>query len=97
MGIGYRSAYQILIGWLSDQVTCLPTSPLCFPQIPNCQVAVSVYCFLESFTQLERKLSDLQGGAALPRSQHSLHDLRSKMDKFVRAMGSSSIQVSAVA
>ncbi|XP_048863015.1 Hermansky-Pudlak syndrome 1 protein [Brienomyrus brachyistius] len=76
---------------------CLPLWPgitlVLLTKIPNCQVAVSVYCFLETFTQLERKLSDLQGGAALPRSQHSLHDLRGKMDKFVRALGSSSMQV----
>uniref|UniRef100_A0A3B3S490 HPS1 biogenesis of lysosomal organelles complex 3 subunit 1 n=1 Tax=Paramormyrops kingsleyae TaxID=1676925 RepID=A0A3B3S490_9TELE len=73
---------------------CLPLWPgitlVLLTKIHNCQVAVSVYYFLNCFTQLERKLSDLQFGAALPRSQHSLHDLRSKMDKFVRALGSSS-------
>uniref|UniRef100_A0A8C9RWF8 HPS1 biogenesis of lysosomal organelles complex 3 subunit 1 n=1 Tax=Scleropages formosus TaxID=113540 RepID=A0A8C9RWF8_SCLFO len=62
-------------------------------KVPNSQLATSVYFFLDSFSQLERRLNEVQDGTSVSRSQHSLHDLRNKLDKFIRALSSSDIQV----
>ncbi|KAL4641045.1 Hermansky-Pudlak syndrome 1 protein [Arapaima gigas] len=76
---------------------CLPLWPgitlVLLTKVPNSHVAASVYFFLESFTQLERKLNEWQDGTAVSRNQHSLHDLRSKLDKFIRGL-SSDLQMS---
>ncbi|KAG7462471.1 hypothetical protein MATL_G00185190 [Megalops atlanticus] len=63
-------------------------------KIPNSQVAISVYYFLDTFTNLEKRLREGPEGAATPRGQPPLHDLRSKMDKFIRALGGSDVQTS---
>lgn len=68
-------------------------TPLSLPQIPNNTVATSVYMFLEAFAKLEKRLSEGQEGSSSVRGQQSIHDIRSKLDKFIRAMGSSDIQV----
>ncbi|XP_066549021.1 BLOC-3 complex member HPS1 [Amia ocellicauda] len=61
-------------------------------KIPHTQVAVSLYTYLDAFTVLEKKLSDVQEGSAPPRSPSPLPDLRSKMDKFIRALSNSDVQ-----
>ncbi|KAI1894328.1 hypothetical protein AGOR_G00114680 [Albula goreensis] len=63
-------------------------------KIPNSQVAISVYYFLDTFTNLEKRLSEGQEGSNSPRSPLPLQDLRSKLDKFIRALGSSDVQTS---
>ncbi|CAB1312888.1 unnamed protein product, partial [Coregonus sp. 'balchen'] len=62
-----------------------------FLEIPNSNLAMSVYVFLEAFAKLEKRLSEgLEGSAA--RGQTSIQDLRNKLDKFIRALGTSDIQ-----
>ncbi|MGH0126456.1 UNVERIFIED_CONTAM: hypothetical protein FKN15_028611 [Acipenser sinensis] len=52
---------------------CLPLWPgismVLLTKIPNSQVAMSLYQFLEAFTMLEKKLSEGQEGGSLPRTQ----------------------------
>lgn len=76
---------------------CLPLWPgismVLLTKIPNSQVAVSLYQFLEAFTMLEKKLSEGQEGGSLPRTQPPLSELRNKLDKFIRALGSNEIQL----
>ncbi|MGH0123107.1 UNVERIFIED_CONTAM: hypothetical protein FKN15_049646 [Acipenser sinensis] len=76
---------------------CLPLWPgisvVLLTKIPNSQVAVSLYQFLEAFTMLEKKLSEGQEGGSLPRTQSPLSELRNKLDKFIRALGSNEIQL----
>lgn len=54
---------------------------------------MSVYKFLEAFAKLEKRLSEGQEGSAATRGQPSIHDVRSKLDKFIKALGPSEIQV----
>ncbi|KAK6328512.1 hypothetical protein J4Q44_G00004900 [Coregonus suidteri] len=76
---------------------CLPLWPgitlVLLTKIPNSNLAMSVYVFLEAFAKLEKRLSEgLEGSAA--RGQTSIQDLRNKLDKFIRALGTSDIQTS---
>lgn len=61
-------------------------------QIPTSAVAVSLYKFLEAFAKLEKRLSEGPEGSAATRGQ-PIHDIRNKLDKFTKALGSSEIQV----
>ena len=54
---------------------------------------MSVYKFLEAFAKLEKRLSEGQEGSAATRGQPTIHDIRSKLDKFIKALGPSEIQV----
>lgn len=54
---------------------------------------MSVYKFLEAFAKLEKRLSEGQEGSAASRGQPTIHDVRSKLDKFIKALGPSEIQV----
>ena len=54
---------------------------------------MSVYVYLEAFTKLEKRLSEGQEGPAAARGQPAIHDLRSKLDKFIKALGPCDIQV----
>lgn len=65
----------------------------CLCQIPTSAVAMSVYMFLEAFAKLEKRLSEGQEGSAASRGQPTIHDVRSKLDKFIKALGPSEIQV----
>nr|XP_057915096.1 Hermansky-Pudlak syndrome 1 protein [Doryrhamphus excisus] len=75
---------------------CLPLWPgitlVLLTKIPTSAVAVSVYMFLEAFAKLEKRLSEGQEGSSATRSQPTIHDIRSKLDKFIKALGSSEIQ-----
>ncbi|XP_056465469.1 Hermansky-Pudlak syndrome 1 protein isoform X1 [Gadus chalcogrammus] len=62
-------------------------------KIPNSSVAMSVYSYLEAFAKLEKRLSEGQEGPAAARGQPTVHDLRSKLDKFIKALGPCDIQV----
>lgn len=53
---------------------------------------MSVYKFLEAFAKLEKRLSEGQEGSAATRGQ-PIHDIRNKLDKFIKALGPSEIQV----
>uniref|UniRef100_A0A8C7KNX9 HPS1 biogenesis of lysosomal organelles complex 3 subunit 1 n=1 Tax=Oncorhynchus kisutch TaxID=8019 RepID=A0A8C7KNX9_ONCKI len=75
---------------------CLPLWPgitlVLLTKLPNSNLAMSVYVFLEAFAKLEKRLSEgLEGSAA--RGQTSIQDLRNKLDKFIRALGTLDIQV----
>lgn len=61
-------------------------------QIPNSAVAMSIYVFLEAFAKLEKRLREGQGGSAAARGQPTVHDLRGKLDRFIKALGPSEIQ-----
>ncbi|KAM4591021.1 BLOC-3 complex member HPS1 [Odontesthes bonariensis] len=61
-------------------------------KIPTNAVAMSVYKFLEAFNKLENRLKEGQGGSAAARSQLNIHDVRSKLDKFIKALGPSELQ-----
>lgn len=75
---------------------CLPLWPgitlVLLNKIPTSAVAMSVYTYLEVFAKLEKRLSEGQAGSAAARGQLTIHDIRSKLDKFIRALGSSEIQ-----
>ncbi|XP_054655378.1 Hermansky-Pudlak syndrome 1 protein [Dunckerocampus dactyliophorus] len=75
---------------------CLPLWPgitlVLLTKIPTSAVAVSVYMFLEAFAKLEKRLSEGQEGSSATRSQPTIHDIRSKLDKFIKALCSSEIQ-----
>ncbi|XP_067092895.1 Hermansky-Pudlak syndrome 1 protein [Osmerus mordax] len=77
---------------------CLPLWPgitlVLLTKIPNSPVATSVYSFLDAFARLEKRLSEGQEGSAATRGQPTIQDLRSKLDKFIRALGTSDIQTS---
>lgn len=57
-------------------------------------MAMSVYKYLEDFDKLEKRLHDGHGGSASARSPLNMQDIRNKMDKFIRALGPSDLQVS---
>lgn len=75
---------------------CLPLWPgitlVLLTKIPTSAVAMSVYIFLEAFAKLEKRLREGQEGSAATRGQPTIHDLRSKLDKFIKALGPSDIQ-----
>lgn len=77
---------------------CLPLWPginlVLLTKIPNSGVAMSVYVFLEAFAKLEKRLSEGQEGSAAMRGQPAIHDLRSKLDKFIKVLGPSELQSS---
>lgn len=54
---------------------------------------MSVYTFLEAFAKLEKSLSEGLEGSAATRGQRTIHEVRSKLDKFIKALGPSEIQV----
>uniref|UniRef100_A0A671QM21 Hermansky-Pudlak syndrome 1 protein homolog n=1 Tax=Sinocyclocheilus anshuiensis TaxID=1608454 RepID=A0A671QM21_9TELE len=54
-------------------------------KIPNSHVAVSAYCFLETFVKLEKRLCEGHEGAAAMRGQPSIQEQRSKLEKFIKA------------
>uniref|UniRef100_A0A3Q2YNM6 HPS1 biogenesis of lysosomal organelles complex 3 subunit 1 n=1 Tax=Hippocampus comes TaxID=109280 RepID=A0A3Q2YNM6_HIPCM len=75
---------------------CLPLWPgitlVLLTKIPTSAVAASVYMFLEAFAKLEKRLSEGQEGSSATRSQPTIHDIRSKLDKFIKVLGPSDIQ-----
>ncbi|XP_036430012.1 Hermansky-Pudlak syndrome 1 protein [Colossoma macropomum] len=77
---------------------CLPLWPsitlVLLTKIPNSQVAMSVYVFLEAFAKLEKRLSEGLEGAAATRGQLPIQELRNKLDKFIRVLASMDVQTS---
>uniref|UniRef100_A0A8D3E1N0 HPS1 biogenesis of lysosomal organelles complex 3 subunit 1 n=1 Tax=Scophthalmus maximus TaxID=52904 RepID=A0A8D3E1N0_SCOMX len=77
---------------------CLPLWPgitlVLLTKIPTSAVALSVYKFLEAFAKLEKCLNGGQEGSAAARGQLAIHDIRSKLDKFIKALGPSELQAS---
>uniref|UniRef100_A0A3B5AVP0 HPS1 biogenesis of lysosomal organelles complex 3 subunit 1 n=1 Tax=Stegastes partitus TaxID=144197 RepID=A0A3B5AVP0_9TELE len=77
---------------------CLPLWPgislVLLTKISTSAVAMSVYKFLEAFAKLEKRLNEGQGSAAA-RGQLTIHDVRGKLDRFIKALGQSEIQQSA--
>ncbi|XP_053731874.1 Hermansky-Pudlak syndrome 1 protein isoform X1 [Synchiropus splendidus] len=75
---------------------CLPLWPgitlVLLTKIPTNAVAVSVYTFLEAFAKLEMRLSEGHEGSSATRAQPTIHDIRPKLDKFIKALGSSGVQ-----
>ncbi|KAF0027460.1 hypothetical protein F2P81_020201 [Scophthalmus maximus] len=75
---------------------CLPLWPgitlVLLTKIPTSAVALSVYKFLEAFAKLEKCLNGGQEGSAAARGQLAIHDIRSKLDKFIKALGPSELQ-----
>lgn len=75
---------------------CLPLWPgitlVLLTKIPTSAVAMSVYTFLEAFAKLEKRLSEGQEGSAATRGQRTIHEVRSKLDKFIKALGPREIQ-----
>lgn len=75
---------------------CLPLWPgislVLLTKIPTSAVAMSVYTFLEAFAKLEKRLNEGQEGSAATRGQPTIHEIRSKLDKFIKALGPSEIQ-----
>lgn len=54
---------------------------------------MSVYTFLEAFAKLEKRLRESHEGSAATRGQLNIHDIRNKLDKFIKALAPSEIQV----
>ncbi|XP_051504239.1 BLOC-3 complex member HPS1-like [Myxocyprinus asiaticus] len=77
---------------------CLPLWPgitlVLLTKIPNSQVAMYVYCCLEAFVNLENRLREGKEGTAAMRGQSSVHDIRVKLDKFIKNLVSMDIQTS---
>ncbi|XP_030628424.1 BLOC-3 complex member HPS1 [Chanos chanos] len=75
---------------------CLPLWPgitlVLLTKIPNSQVAISVYVYLEAFVKLEKRLGEVQEGSVAFRGQSPIHDLRTKLEKFIRALASMDVQ-----
>lgn len=75
---------------------CLPLWPgitlVLLTKVSTSAVAMSVYAFLEAFAKLEKRLQDGLEGSAATRGQPTIHDLRGKLDKFIKALGPSDIQ-----
>uniref|UniRef100_A0A8C6P3V6 HPS1 biogenesis of lysosomal organelles complex 3 subunit 1 n=1 Tax=Nothobranchius furzeri TaxID=105023 RepID=A0A8C6P3V6_NOTFU len=76
---------------------CLPLWPgitlVLLTKIPTSAVALSVYKYLEDFDKLEKRLREGQGSSAAARSPLNMQDVRCKLDKFVKALGPSELQV----
>ncbi|CAI5654105.1 BLOC-3 complex member HPS1 [Oreochromis niloticus] len=60
-------------------------------KFPHSGVAMSVYTFLEAFAKLEKRLNEGQGGST--RGQ-PMHEVRSKLDKFLKTLALNGIQSS---
>uniref|UniRef100_A0AAQ4R5F0 HPS1 biogenesis of lysosomal organelles complex 3 subunit 1 n=1 Tax=Gasterosteus aculeatus aculeatus TaxID=481459 RepID=A0AAQ4R5F0_GASAC len=63
-----------------------------------CGRCCSVYSYLVShlsfaFAKLEKRLSEGQEGSAATRGQRTIHEVRGKLDKFIKALGPTEIQV----
>ncbi|XP_028983403.1 Hermansky-Pudlak syndrome 1 protein isoform X2 [Betta splendens] len=75
---------------------CLPLWPgitlVLLAKVPTSAVAMSVYTFLEAFAKLEKRLHEGHEGSAATRGQLSVHELRHKLDKFIKALAQSEIQ-----
>ncbi|XP_076830934.1 BLOC-3 complex member HPS1 isoform X2 [Brachyhypopomus gauderio] len=75
---------------------CLPLWPsitlVLLTKVPNSQVAMSVYEFLKGITNLEKRLNEGLEGAAASRGQSTVHELRNKLDRFIRVLASMDIQ-----
>ncbi|XP_029305706.1 BLOC-3 complex member HPS1 isoform X2 [Cottoperca gobio] len=75
---------------------CLPLWPgitlVLLTKIPTSAVAMSVYTFLEAFAKLEKRLSEGMEGSAATRGQPTIHDVRNKLDKFIKALGPSEMK-----
>lgn len=54
---------------------------------------MSVYKYLEDFNKLEKHLQEGQGSPAAARSPLNMYDVRSKLDKFIKALGPHEFQV----
>ena len=54
---------------------------------------MSVYMFLEVFAKLEKRLNEGQAGSAASKGQPAVYELRNKLDKFIKALVPSDIQV----
>ncbi|KAJ3609874.1 hypothetical protein NHX12_021968 [Muraenolepis orangiensis] len=63
-------------------------------KVPSSGLAMSVYVYLEAFAKLEKRLNEGQEGVAAARGQPSIQELRSKLDKFIKALGPCDIQIS---
>ncbi|XP_061084602.1 Hermansky-Pudlak syndrome 1 protein [Conger conger] len=63
-------------------------------KIPSSQVAISIYYFLDTLANLEKRLGEGAEGSSAPRSPLPLQDFRSKMDKFTRALSGNDVQTS---
>ncbi|XP_015233109.1 Hermansky-Pudlak syndrome 1 protein [Cyprinodon tularosa] len=61
-------------------------------KIPTSSVAMSVYKYLEDFDKLEKRLHEGHGGPPSARSPLNMQDIRTKMDKFIKALGTSELQ-----
>uniref|UniRef100_A0AAX7T690 HPS1 biogenesis of lysosomal organelles complex 3 subunit 1 n=1 Tax=Astatotilapia calliptera TaxID=8154 RepID=A0AAX7T690_ASTCA len=59
-------------------------------KFPHSGVAMSVYTFWEAFAKLEKRLNEGQGGST--RGQ-PMHEVRSKLDKFLKTLALNGIQV----
>ncbi|KAI4812294.1 hypothetical protein KUCAC02_023694 [Chaenocephalus aceratus] len=85
-----------LFPMMPHSMYCLPLWPgitlVLLTKIPTSAVAMSVYTFLEAFAKLEKRLNEGQEGPAATRGQPTIHDIRSKLDKFIKALGASEIQ-----
>uniref|UniRef100_A0A8D0A6V7 HPS1 biogenesis of lysosomal organelles complex 3 subunit 1 n=1 Tax=Sander lucioperca TaxID=283035 RepID=A0A8D0A6V7_SANLU len=74
----------------------MPHSMYCLPLWPGISLVMLtkvLYMFLEAFAKLEKRLSEGQEGSAASRGQPTIHDVRSKLDKFIKALGPSEIQL----
>uniref|UniRef100_A0A3Q0T2W6 HPS1 biogenesis of lysosomal organelles complex 3 subunit 1 n=1 Tax=Amphilophus citrinellus TaxID=61819 RepID=A0A3Q0T2W6_AMPCI len=89
------SQKDVVYPMMPHSMYCLPLWPgitlVLLTKIPSSVVAMSVYTFLEAFTKLERRLNEGQGGSA--RGQ-PMHEVRSKLDKFIKTLALSGIQSS---
>ncbi|XP_072247118.1 BLOC-3 complex member HPS1 [Leuresthes tenuis] len=85
-----------LFPMMPHSMYCLPLWPgitlVLLTKIPTSAVAMSVYKFLEAFNKLENRLKEGQGSSAVARSQLNIHEVRSKLDKFIKALGPSELQ-----
>ncbi|XP_067277591.1 Hermansky-Pudlak syndrome 1 protein isoform X2 [Pseudorasbora parva] len=63
-------------------------------KIPNSQMAVSVYKYLEAFVKLEKRLCEGPDGATATLSQSSVQELRGRLEKFIKNFASMDIQLS---
>ncbi|TNN75291.1 Hermansky-Pudlak syndrome 1 [Liparis tanakae] len=90
------SLKDVLYPMMPHSMYCLPLWPgitlVLLTKIPTSAVAMSVYTFLEAFAKLEKRLSEGLEGSAATRGQRTIHDVRSKLDKFIKALGPSEIQ-----
>lgn len=54
---------------------------------------MSVYKYLEAFAKLEKRLMEGQEGSAATRGQPNMHEVRNKLDKFIKLLRPREIQV----